>query len=243
MTLNFKKTHSERLMPLIDSLYKASGINVKETEAVAAASGPGSFTGLRIGVSTARALAQALKIPAVGVSTLSALAEAVSAPGCLICPVLDARRDQVYTALYLRTTSDPLTLETLLAPRAIALADLLNMIEKGEFLPEVNSSRLISLTGSQANQALFKTAPVIFTGEGLNSYKEEISKTLPGRAVITTAVQSTCRAALVALKGRRLLEKNPHSSCLELLPLYLRRPEAERNRIKKKEAYSPDHGF
>lgn len=98
---NIKKTHSQRLLPLIDSLLRDTGVAKNTIEAVAVAAGPGSFTGLRIGVSTARALAQGLNIPAIGVSTLESLAQnLVTGENELICPILDARRDQVYTAIY-----------------------------------------------------------------------------------------------------------------------------------------------
>ena len=99
LTLNVKKTHSEKLMPLVDKLLQESGVEREQLQSIAVAAGPGSFTGIRIGVATARALAQGLAIPAVGVPTLEALAEGVTAPGALICPLLDARRNQVYTAL------------------------------------------------------------------------------------------------------------------------------------------------
>lgn len=215
-------------MPLIDRLLKETGFKVQDLEAIAAASGPGSFTGLRIGVSTARALAQALNIPALGVSTLAALAEAVPAPECLICPVLDARRSQVYTALYKRAAAFPHTLETVLAPTAMALPELFKALESGTFDQGNESPGSLKSTRPPSNKASLKTLPVIFTGEGLNSYEEEIQSALPGRAVITTAALRICRAALVAFKGRQLLIKNPEASYLELLPGYLRRPEAER---------------
>jgi len=202
-TLNIKKTHSERLMPLIDLMLTESGIEREAIDAIAVAAGPGSFTGLRIGVSTARGLAQGLGIPAVPVCTLEALAEAVPAPGVLICPLLDARRSQVYTALYQREDQPPYQLKTLIEPEALSLDALLGALQKYE-------------------------QPVIFLGEGLQSYEADLLKALPDRAVITAGPFRYCQAALVALCGRRLLDANPQASYLELLPRYLRRPEAER---------------
>ena len=222
-------------MPLIDRLFKETGYKVQDLEAVAVSKGPGSFTGLRIGVSTARALAQALNIPAVGVCTLSALAEAVPAPESLICPVLDARRSQVYTALFKRAAFFPHALETMLAPKAMAVAELIKALESGNFDQGKKSPGSLESARPLSNKASFKTWPVIFTGEGLNSYEEEIKAALPGRAVITTTALRVCRASLVALKGRQLLIKNPEDSYLELLPSYLRRPEAERKNV-------PDEG-
>jgi tRNA threonylcarbamoyladenosine biosynthesis protein TsaB len=203
LTLNIKKTHSERLMPLLDHMLQETGTEREEIEAIAVAAGPGSFTGLRIGVSTARALAQGLLIPAVPVCTLDALAEAVSSPGALICPLLDARRSQVYTALYQRQSEPPYMLKTIIKPAPLALDDLT------EKLKAFNR-------------------PVVFVGEGLNSYAAELSAGLPGQAVISPAPFRHCRAALVALQGRRLLESNPLAGFEKLLPIYLRQPEAER---------------
>ena len=217
MTLNIKKTHSERLMPLVDRILTESGLEREAIEAVAAAAGPGSFTGLRIGVSTARALAQGLGIPAVPVCTLAALAEAVPTPGALICPLLDARRSQVYTALFRRSAAFPYQLETVLEPSALALDELIRFLKQAEHLSPDYSAK----------------EPVVFLGEGLHSYAEKLKQALPGRALISSAPFRLCRASFVALRARCLLEQNPGASYLELLPRYLRPPEAERKAAEK----------
>lgn len=98
VTTNLPRTHSQRLLPLIDGLMKEAGLLPQELGLLAVSRGPGSFTGLRIGVTTIRALGLALNIPVVGVSTLQVLAHNFTSG--LICPVLNARREQVYTALY-----------------------------------------------------------------------------------------------------------------------------------------------
>ncbi len=203
LTLDIKKTHSERLMPLLDHMLQETGIEREEIDAVAVAAGPGSFTGLRIGVSTARALAQGLQIPAVPVCTLDALAEAIPSPGALICPLLDARRNQVYTALYHRQSETPFMLETIIDPAPLALDELTEKLR------------------------VFNR-PIVFVGEGLNSYAAELTEGLSGQALISPAPFRHCRAALTALKGQRLLENNPNASYEDLLPIYLRQPEAER---------------
>ena len=202
-TLNIRKTHSERLLPLIDSLLNESAVEREQLQGIAVAAGPGSFTGIRIGVSTARALAQGLGIPAVGVSTLQALAEGVISPGALICPLLDARRSEVYSALYRREAAPPGALELLIPPAALELAPLVERLKQYR-------------------------EPVIFTGEGLNTYGDYLAEELGPAAVLAPPAGRICSAALVALCGRRLLACSPTLSYHELLPQYLRRPEAER---------------
>ena len=210
-TLNIRKTHSERLMPLVDALLQESAVEREQLEAIAVAAGPGSFTGIRIGVSTARALAQGLDIPVAGVSTLLALAEAVPSPGALICPLLDARRGEVYSALYRREPAPSSGLEMLFPPAAVEIDALAGRLKRyGE--------------------------PVIFTGEGLPAYGSYLASELGSAAILPQAPQRLCRAAWVALCGRRFLEKNPGASFHEVLPQYLRRPEAERRLAEQKGA-------
>lgn len=208
-TLNVGKTHSERLMPLVDGMLRGSGIEREQIQAVAVAAGPGSFTGIRIGVATARALAQGLSIPAVGVSTLEAMAGAIHLPGMLICPLLDARRNEVYSALYQRGNSPGAALEMLAPPAAVEIEPLVGRLRQ-------------------------YGRPVVFTGEGLDTYSRYLEEAMGEQAVIMPPQLRLCRAALVADCGRRMLQERPGLSYQELLPLYLRRPEAER-RLEEKE--------
>ena len=97
---NMGLTHSVTLMPLVDSMLKNAGLTAKDMDLIAAAAGPGSFTGLRIGVSAAKGLAWALELPCCGVSTLEAMAENARAfEGTVIC-AMDARRQQIYNAVF-----------------------------------------------------------------------------------------------------------------------------------------------
>ena len=100
ITVNTKKTHSQTIMPMIDSALKQSELEISDIDLIASANGPGSFTGLRIGVSAVKGLAHAAKIPVVGVSILEAMA--YNLPFCeyVISPIMDARRQQVYNAVY-----------------------------------------------------------------------------------------------------------------------------------------------
>lgn len=104
-TVNTKTTHTERLLPMIDQTLRAASLTIQQIDAIAVASGPGSFTGLRIGVTTAKSLAYSIRKPLVGVPSLDALASQFLYTEVLICPILDARKQEVYTALY-RNTED-----------------------------------------------------------------------------------------------------------------------------------------
>ena len=99
-TMNHKKTHSETLLPMIDEVMKTSEVKMEELDAIAIASGPGSFTGLRIGAATAKGLAMAIDKPIVPVKTCEGLAFNMWGADGVICPIIDARRNQVYTGLY-----------------------------------------------------------------------------------------------------------------------------------------------
>lgn len=99
-TINHPKTHSQKLMPMLEMLLKSLELTIKDFDYLAVTSGPGSFTGVRIGVATVKALAQPHKIPVVAVSSLEAMAQGFKGFKGLICPMLDARKNEVYTALY-----------------------------------------------------------------------------------------------------------------------------------------------
>ena len=99
-TVNNKKTHSQTLLPMLEEIVKNVGLDMKDIDAIAIAAGPGSFTGLRIGAATAKGLGLALKKPIVPVSTVDALAYNLYGTEALVCPIMDARRNQVYTGVY-----------------------------------------------------------------------------------------------------------------------------------------------
>jgi tRNA threonylcarbamoyladenosine biosynthesis protein TsaB len=119
-TINNGNTHSETLLPMVESLLKLFGLEIADIDAFAVAAGPGSFTGVRIGVATLKGLAFGSDKPCVGVSTLEALAKNPSSDG-LICPVMNARRNQVYTALFRSKNG---VLERLMPDSAIAIEEL-----------------------------------------------------------------------------------------------------------------------
>ena len=121
-------THSRTLMPMLEGMLATAGVSLEEVDLIAVAAGPGSFTGLRIGVSAAKGLAWPGDKPCAGVSTLEAMAWTAAHTGREICPVMDARRHQVYNARFAPTADDGLTR---LAPdRAIALEELTEELKK-----------------------------------------------------------------------------------------------------------------
>ena len=150
-TLNNGNTHSETLLPMIETMLSHFGITADDIELFAASSGPGSFTGVRIGAATLKGLAFAKNTPCVGVSTLEALAEnAVSLTG-LICPVMNARRSQVYTALF---RSDGQTLTRLMPDSALAIAELDTLLaEYGESVVFVGDGARITRDALKQTEA------------------------------------------------------------------------------------------
>lgn len=120
-TLNNGNTHSETLLPMVETVLGTYGITVDQIDLFACTSGPGSFTGVRIGAATVKGLAFGRSVPCVGVSTPEAIAENLVALGGLICPVMNARRSQVYTALF---RSDGATMTRLLPDSALSIEEL-----------------------------------------------------------------------------------------------------------------------
>lgn len=118
-TYQGKLEHSTWLIPAIDTVLKDAGLSVREIEGIAVSSGPGSFTGLRIGVSTAKGLAYGLNIPLVGISTLDSLALNLLYTEKIICPILDARKNEIYTAFYQGQPPQRLTDYLLISPQRL----------------------------------------------------------------------------------------------------------------------------
>ena len=205
--LNVKNTHSQRLMPLIVSLFRDSGIDKSRLEGVALSIGPGSFTGIRIGMATAKGLCQGLNIPVVGVMTLDALAEACPFFPGLICPILDARKNQVYTALYRGTAGDP----EMLHPAAALSID-----ELGHRLAAYEDE-------------------VIFLGDAVESYGGALRQILGQRYREMPLPSRFNRAALVLQKGIKIWQEKGPVSPYALKPLYIRLPEAERRLQERKQ--------
>ena len=211
-TTNFKKTHSQTLLPMLDDLLKTLGVEMEDCDAIAVSAGPGSFTGLRIGSATAKGIGLALKLPIIEVPTVDGIAYNLFGTDRVVCPLMDAKRQQVYTGLY-TFTGDALTV---LTPQKAVSID--------EILDEVNALE----------------RPVIFTGDGVPVYKETIMKkcTVPyGFAPAHLAAQRA--GALASLAASYMTDPGKQDRIVNAAdhqPDYLRLSQAERELAAKNAA-------
>jgi tRNA threonylcarbamoyl adenosine modification protein YeaZ len=196
-SLNLPGTHSERLMPAIDRLLHEASLSISDIQGIALAWGPGSFTGLRIGVSTVKGLAYALRIPVVGVPTLDALAQNVRFASSLICPVLDARKKEVYAALF----------------RGDGEGNLHKISEDWVLSPEKLCSQIAEKT--------------IFLGNGIEAYGETFKKNLGPHALFAPPELSLPRAVHVARLSLPKFKSGQTLDVFSFTPAYVRRSEAE----------------
>lgn len=207
-TINHKKTHSEKLMPVIDRLLEDCETDVADIDAIAVSSGPGSFTGLRIGAATAKGLAHALNKPVIGVPTLDGLA--YNLPYCkdLICPIMDARRNQVYTALY---RWDRQGLNRIKPPAALSIEEL-------------------------ARDICQAADPVVFLGDGVPVHKEYLKAATGTLANFAPPNCDRQRASSIGKLAMDSLAKGPGTRYSEFVPFYLRKSQAEREYENKQRA-------
>ncbi|MGD0623798.1 MAG: tRNA (adenosine(37)-N6)-threonylcarbamoyltransferase complex dimerization subunit type 1 TsaB [Thermodesulfobacteriota bacterium] len=196
-TLNLPGTHSERLMPSIHSLLQEASLSVGDVQGIALALGPGSFTGLRIGVSTVKGLAYALRVPVAGIPTLDALAHNVQFASTPICPILDARKREVYAALFRGDENSGL--EKIGGDWALAPEDLCSRISE-------------------------KT---IFLGNGIEVYGEFLREKLGSHALFAPPELSLPRAVNVARLSLPKFRKGLTLDIFSFTPTYIRRSEAE----------------
>lgn len=178
--LNHKKTHSQKLAPMIQKILTSLELKLDDIDLFAVVKGPGSFTGLRIGVVTAKALAYSLKKPVIGIPTLDVLAYNVSSCNHLICPIMDARNNQVYTALYKWNTKEQ---ERLTEYMGIRIEDLVKKIED------------MLESGFQK---------VIFVGDGVWVHKTFLQKKLGEKCIFApdgVLLQRASSLAEIALKS------------------------------------------
>lgn len=205
LQLTSGRTHSQRVMPLVDQALELCEMTVADADLLGAVVGPGSFTGVRIGVSTVKALAHAAGKPCIGIDALEALAANALGFDGVICPILDARAQQVYGAMF----------ESGMPPRRLTedRAEKLSL-----FLDRVEA------TGRDA----------LFLGDGVAAMREAITARLGERARFAPAQHLGLRAASAcALAQAYAGGGDKVKDCMTLLPLYLRAPQAERERAAR----------
>lgn len=200
--INHKKTHSQKMMPQIESMFALSETSPDEIDAFAAAVGPGSFTGVRIGVATAKAMAQAADKPCIAVSTLEALAYPSKHFDGIISPILDARRSQVYNALF---EGGKRGMTRLCPDRTLTLAELF-----GELAADGRD--------------------VLFMGDGVLAYQNEIREALGKSAYFAPRVTGMNLGGAVAEIGLEKFEKGETVHYSKLVPQYVRLSQAERDK-------------
>lgn len=203
-TVNFKKTHSQTLLPMIDEMVKLLEIDLSTVDAIAVSGGPGSFTGLRIGSATAKGLGLALHKPLIHVPTLDATAYNLYGTEALICPIMDARRNQVYTGIYRFRES----FEIVHGQDAMDIDELIGIL---------NSMR----------------EPVIFLGDGVPVFRSRIEETLTVKALFAPAHVNRQRASAVAALGAVYFKEGKTETAMEHKPDYLRKSQAEREREER----------
>lgn len=202
VAMNQGLTHSETIMPAVDAALSASGLACGEIDVFAAVAGPGSFTGVRIGVCAAKGLAHAVDKPCAAVDALETLAMNFYGFDGLCCPILDARRGQVYCAAFDMKNGLP---ERVLADGAMALSDFLALLPEGRRLA--------------------------FAGDGVPAHGAAVKAALGERALIAPENLRDIRADAAAL----LAACRPETwvAAKQLTPIYLRAPQAERERARK----------
>ena len=200
-------THSQTLMVMAEDLLKTCGYTPGQVEAVAVAAGPGSFTGIRIGVAAAKGFAWGAELPCYGVSTLEAMARGLGVYDGYVLPVMDARRNQVYNALFLAEGGK---LTRIREDRAIALSDL-------------------------ASELKILQKPVFLVGDGSNLCYNTLLKEVPS-LVLPPEHRMHQRASGVGLVAAELIARRIGGNGAELTPNYLRMSQAERERLAREQS-------
>lgn len=214
-TVNYKKTHSQTLLPMLDEIVKMIELDLDSVDAIAVAAGPGSFTGLRIGSATAKGLGLALDKPLIGVPTVDALAYNLYGTEKLICPLMDARRNQVYTGIY---------------------------EFQGSRLHAVEPQMAVGID-EIAEKLCHMGRDVIFLGDGVPVYGSRLTEILLAelhaaghRHYFAPAHLNKQRAAAVGTLAIQYLKEGKTESAAEHQPEYLRLSQAERERAEQERA-------
>lgn len=211
-TTNFKKTHSQTLLPMLDQIRGMLDLDMNTIDAIAIAAGPGSFTGLRIGAATAKGLGLALDKPLVEVPTLEGLAYNLCGSTALVCPLMDARRNQVYTGIYEFVKEEQ--------------EYVLNIVETQ---CAVDITEIIARLNALGRE-------VVFLGDGVPVYRSIIEQNLTVPYSYAPANNNRQRAASVAALGAVYYRAGKMVSAAAHQPEYLRKSQAEREQEEKERA-------
>lgn len=204
-TVNYKKTHSQTLLPMLDAIAEMVELDLETIDAIAIAGGPGSFTGLRIGSATAKGLGLALQKPLIQIPTVDGLAYNLWGSKDMVCPLMDARRNQTYTGLYEFTEKG---MEILLEQCAVSISEIVEKIN------EWNRS-------------------VVFLGDGIPVFRSFIEEKCQVPFSFAPAHLNKQRAGAVAALASIYYEKGQTETAAEHRPEYLRLSQAERERLEK----------
>lgn len=209
-TMNYKKTHSQTLLPMLDELVKMTEVDLKTIDAIAVSAGPGSFTGLRIGSATAKGLGLALEKPLIHIPTLEGLAYNLYGIEGLVCPIMDARRGQVYTGIYRFDKEGEL--QVVEDQMAVAIEELAEKLQNYE-------------------------EKVTFLGDGVPVFKERIAEELLTEIPVSFAPahMNRQRAASVGTLALKYYAEGRIETAAEHQPDYLRVSQAERERKERLE--------
>lgn len=214
-TVNFKKTHSQTLLPMIDTMGKMIELDLKSIDAIAVAGGPGSFTGLRIGSATAKGLGLALEKPLIHVPTVDGLAYNLYGCQDIICPIMDARRKQVYTGMYTFARRE------------------LEGSKETELVLDVLEAQNASLIDELIERLNIHGRPVVFLGDGVPVYQDVIREKMRVPFSFAPASANRQRAAVVGALGIQYYKEGKFETAMEHQPDYLRVSQAERERAEK----------
>ncbi|MDF1615980.1 tRNA (adenosine(37)-N6)-threonylcarbamoyltransferase complex dimerization subunit type 1 TsaB [Petrocella sp. FN5] len=204
--LNNKKNHAQTIMPMLNSLKKQLNLDLSTLDAIAVSNGPGSYTGLRIGSATAKGLAHVLGVPIIGISTIESLAHNIQATDSIICPMLDARRQHVFSGAF--AYEDNIL-------RNIITIDQMGVLDMLEKISTYNK-------------------PILFLGDGFEAHESIIrSYLLEDRIRVARAIEFLPRASTLGFLAIEKYKKGEWEDYLTHQPNYYRLSQAEREYEEK----------
>ena len=206
-TVNYKKTHSQTLLPMLDEIVRMTELDLNEIDAIAVAAGPGSFTGLRIGSATAKGLGFALGKPLIHIPTVDGLAYNLWGSRDLVCPLMDARRNQTYTGLYEFVDGK---MRIIRAQCAVAIDEIIENVNREQ-------------------------RPTVFLGDGVPVFRAVIGENCQAPFQFAPAHMNKQRAASVASLGLLYFQEGKYETAAEHRPDYLRLSQAERERLAQEQ--------